>query len=132
MYRGEIVIRVMLLMLLVVWLIQERLMGELARFEWGELLLPVLVTYALGRSVVHRKKARLCELLAGLVLASVVFSSAVANPFLILGSLFLGGTGLFLLPLRCTALRTCDPDCTVPMPETRNTALAFVSSQARS
>ena len=127
MYRGEVVVRAMLPMALVVWLIHWRLFGENTHFDWGDYLLPILAAYALGRGVVRHAKARLCELLAGLVLASVVVSSAVANPFLILASLFLGGAGLFLLPLRCTALRACDPDCAVPMPETRNTALALVA-----
>ncbi|WP_395145678.1 hypothetical protein [Armatimonas sp.] len=127
MYRGEVVVRAMLPMALVVWLIHWRLMGENVRFDWGDYLLPVLAAYVLGRGVVRREKARLCELLAGLLLASVVFSAFVASPYIILASLFLGSVGLFLLPVRCSALRESDPESAVAMPETRNTALAFVA-----
>ena len=126
MYRGEVVVRAMLPMALVVWLIHWRLMGESARFDWGDYLLPILAAYVLGRGLVRQAKARLCELLAALVLASVAFSVLVFSPYIILASLFLGGAGLFLLPVRCSTLRESDPESAVPMPETRNTALALV------
>ena len=127
MYRGEVVVRAMLPMLLVVWLIHWWLYGENARFDWSEFLLPILVAYLLGSAVVRREKARLCELLAGLVLASITMNFVFSDPELIYTSLFLGGIGLFLLPLRCRALGTSDPESVVPIAETRNTALAIVA-----
>ena len=127
MYRRDVVLRAMLPMALVVWLIHWRLFIEYADWGLAEFLLPILTAYVLGRGVARREKARLCEIFAGLGLSSIVLSVATSNPFLILTTLFLGGAGLFLLPLRCSALRANDPECAVPMPETRNTALAFVA-----
>jgi hypothetical protein len=128
MYRGDVVVRALLPMALAVWLIHWRLFEERAHFSWADYLLPILAAFVLGRGVVRREKARLCELLAALLLASVGFSLLVATPtYLFLTDLILGGAGLFLLPVRCSALRECDPEAAVPMPETRNTALAFVA-----
>ena len=127
MYRGDIVLRAMLPMALVVWLIHWRLMGENAPMEWGDFLLPILAAYVLGRGIVRREKARLRELLAALGLASIGLAFVVTDPFLIPLSLFLGSAGIFLLPVRCSALRESDPESAVRMPETRNTSLALVA-----
>ena len=127
MYRGEVVLRAALPMALVVWLIHWRLFGENAGASWGEPLLPILAAYVLGRGVARREKARLREIFGALGLSSIVLSVATSNPFLPLVTLFLGGAGLFLLPLRCSDLRANDPECAVKMPETRNIALALIA-----
>ena len=127
MYRRDVVVRAMLPMCLVVWLIHWRLFAAPLEWSFGEFLLPILAAYLLGQGVARREKARLCEIFGALGLASIVLSVATSNPFLVLATLFLGGTGLFLLPLRCSALRENDPECAVSLPETRNTALALVA-----
>ncbi|MBB6048699.1 hypothetical protein [Armatimonas rosea] len=127
MYRGTVIVRALPPMLLVVGLIHWRLFGETPHYDWGDYLLPILGAYVLGRGIAQREKARLCELMAGLGLASIALGAATANPYLVPTSLFLGGAGLFLLPLYSTTLRHSDPECALAVPQTRNTALALVA-----
>lgn len=127
MYRSEVVVRAMFPMAIVVGVIHWRLFGEAPHYGWEDYLLPILVAYALGGGMARRERARLCELVAGLGLASIAVGAATANPYLVPTSLFLGGAGLFLLPLTSTALRHNDPETALDIPPTRNTALALIA-----
>jgi len=123
MYRMDVVVRALLPMGVVSYLIHHEMQGATETLPL--FLLPIGLACLFGRGLVQRFDARLRELLAALVLAGAVVGSLVGDASVLLATLFIGSAGLFLLPLFDRATRS-DPEVAVPLPQTRNVALALM------
>lgn len=118
-YRWGLVLRAMLPMALVSALACFALPRALESLMAPLLLVTVGAVYCIGRWATQRLDLQFHELLAALVVNSMITTalpSVVPAPYQMLFTLYIGTMGLFLLPLFDPVLRR-DPALAVPTPQ---------------